>query len=161
MKKLRYVAWFVLLVALAASVLTTYTLIQQQSVLKQNLKDVIALQVHSEISSIPIPRDGVDGKNASPEQIEQAVNKYLAQNPTKNGTDGTNGKDGQNATDTQVQQAVNSYLKANPVKNGKDGLNGNTPQLRCNALKNRWEVRYSDDDNWQVLNGEIVKCSLN
>lgn len=161
MKKLRYVVWFLLLVALAVSVLTTYTLIQQQASLKQSLKDVIALQIHSEVSNIPRPVDGVDGKNATPEQISQAVNTYMAQNPVKNGKDGTDGTNGQNATNTQVQQAVNSYLTANPVKNGKDGLNGNTPQLRCNILKNRWEVRYSDDDNWQALNGDIVKCSLN
>lgn len=164
MKKLRYVVWFLLLVALAVSVLTTYTLIQQQASLKQNLKDIIALQIHSEISSIPIPKDGVDGKDATPEQISQAVSNYMAQNPVRNGKDGTNGlngQNGQNATDTQVQQVVNNYLTTNPIQSGKDGLDGKTPQIRCNAIVNRWEVRYSDDEKWQALNGQNVKCSLN
>jgi len=160
MKKLRYIAWFVLLIALAASVLTTYILIQQQGSLKENLKDVISSQVHSEISNIPTPTNGTDGKNATPEQISHAVSTYLAQNPIKNGSNGTNGS---NATDEQVQQAVNNYLIANPIKNtdGKDGIDGKTPQIQCNLLKNRWEVKYSETDNWQVLNGQIVKCAIN
>lgn len=92
--------------------------------------------------------------------------------PVKN-IDYFDGKDGANATDSQVQQAVNTYIANHPVKSGKDdrtpvkgkdyrdGLDGDpglTPQIRCNPTRNWWEVRYSTDDNWQLLNGEKVAC---
>lgn len=118
---------------------------------------------------IPIPKDG---QNATPQQISQAITDYLAVNPIHNGTDG------QNATNTQVQSAINQYMQSHPVQNGingtngkdgqngtngvdgKDGLDGLTPQLRCNVTKNEWEVRYSDDQNWQLLNGQTTKCTI-
>lgn len=111
---------------------------------------------------IPVPKDG---QNATPQQISQAITDYLSVNPVHNGTDG------QNATNAQVQNAVNQYMQSHPVQNGKDGQNGTsgvdgkdgldglTPQLRCNVTKNEWEVRYSEDQNWQLLNNKIVKCT--
>lgn len=121
---------------------------------------------------IPVPKDG---QNATPQQISQALTTYLAQNPIHNGIDG------QNATNAQVQNAVNQYMQSHPVQNGKDGQNGTngkdgqngtngvdgkdgldglTPQLRCNVTKNEWEVRYSEDQNWQLLNGQTTKCTV-
>lgn len=43
---------------------------------------------------------------------------------------------------------------------GPAGTDGKTPQLRCNTVKNRWEVRYSDDELWGLLNSKVVACTL-
>jgi hypothetical protein len=58
------------------------------------------------------------------------------------GVDGSNGRDGIDG------------------KNGNDGKDGVTPIIRCNQSLNRWEVRYSLDDVWETMNGEIVKCMI-
>lgn len=44
------------------------------------------------------------------------------------------------------------------VPNGAVGSDGKTPFLRCNIDKNQWEVRYNMDDNWELLNNEVVAC---
>jgi len=162
MKRLKYVVWIILLIALTTSVITTYVLLQRGDTLKQDIKN----EIDSKLENIPVPKDG---KDATPEQIEQAVANYLVRNPVENGQ---NGKDGKSATDQQVQQAVGNYMASNPIKNGVDGTNGKdgqdgssgadgkTPQIQCDTIKNRWEVRYSDDENWQLLNGQSVKCTI-
>lgn len=37
---------------------------------------------------------------------------------------------------------------------GQDGADGKTPQIRCDEDKNQWEIRYADDENWQIMNNE-------
>lgn len=44
--------------------------------------------------------------------------------------------------------------------NGIDGVNGLTPELNCNETKNRWEVRYGQEYNWEVLSGIPIKCTV-
>lgn len=34
-------------------------------------------------------------------------------------------------------------------------------ELRCNVAKNRWEMRYTGDESWKVLNDEPVPCTIN
>lgn len=41
---------------------------------------------------------------------------------------------------------------------GSAGQDGKTPELRCNEDKNRWEVRYAPEENWQVLNNDETPC---
>lgn len=113
--------------------------------------------------TIPTPKDG---KDATMQQVTDAVNTYLAANPVRNGVNG------KSASDDQVQKAVNTYLSNHPIANGTNGTNGTdgkdgqngqdglTPQIRCNAQDDRWEVRYTPDDNWQLLNNEVVKCTV-
>jgi hypothetical protein len=122
-------------------------------------KQVIRNSVKEQVATIPIPKDG---KSVTQEQISQAVSDYMSVNPIK-------GRDGQNATDAQVSKAVNDYLAAHPIKvpkdgktpvKGKDYHNGATPLFRCNILANRWEIRLSATQNWQLLNGESVKCTI-
>lgn len=113
--------------------------------------------------TIPVPKDG---KDASMQQVSDAVNTYLAANPVKNG---------KSASDEQVQKAVNTYMSTHPAINGTNGLDGKngvngkdgnngqdglTPQLRCDAQINRWEVKYLPTDAWQLLNGENVQCTV-
>lgn len=46
-----------------------------------------------------------------------------------------------------------------PGENGKDGKDAFI-DVQCNTEKNRWEIKLSPLDKWQVLNGESVKCSV-
>jgi len=43
---------------------------------------------------------------------------------------------------------------------GDKGDDGITPEFQCNVSKNRWEIRYSEDLGWEVLNGTPVKCTI-
>lgn len=43
---------------------------------------------------------------------------------------------------------------------GDRGEDGKTPELRCNAQKNRWEVRYGEDLGWEVPNGQPQRCTI-
>lgn len=156
-KKVNIILWIGLAVLLTMSFLTNYILLSQRDELKKEIKDTVRSQV--EQITIPVPKDG---KNASMEQVRQAVTEYIAANPPK---DGLNGRD---ATQEQIAKSVNEYFAKNPVKQPKDGKtpvkgidfsDGVTPQIRCNAEANRWEARFSSLDNWQLLNGEKVKCT--
>ena len=44
-------------------------------------------------------------------------------------------------------------------ENGKDGKDAFI-DVQCNTEKNRWEIKLSPLDKWQVLNGESVKCLM-
>ena len=44
-----------------------------------------------------------------------------------------------------------------PGRNGNDGL---TLEIRCNAKKNRWEIKYVGDLSWKLMNNEVVKCTI-
>lgn len=46
---------------------------------------------------------------------------------------------------------------------GEDGQNGKDAyfDIRCNQNRNRWEVKFSPEDSWQVLNGKSIKCTIN
>lgn len=61
------------------------------------------------------PKDGIDGANATEEQVREAVAAYLAANPPAPGLDGAP------ASAEMVQEAVAEHLRANPPINGKDG----------------------------------------
>lgn len=43
-----------------------------------------------------------------------------------------------------------------------NGTNGETilPRLRCNVEKNRWEIRYSEEDNWTILDNQVTACTV-
>jgi hypothetical protein len=162
-KTLSRIIWILLAILLALSLYSNYLLVSEKNV----LDNMIATKLDS--IKIPIPKDGKDGytpikgvdyfdgtngKNATNSQIQQAVGNYLAVHPVQNGTDGKNGT---NATDSQVQQAVNNYMDTHPITNGKDG---DTPQIQCDPVRNLWEMRYTGTDNWQLLNGSKVKCTI-
>lgn len=73
-----------------------------------------------------------------------------------NGRDGVNGKDGKDSLSTHT---IETIIKEVPV-NGEDGK---TSETRCNESRNRWEVKYSDSDSWQIQYGEVgqvVKCTI-
>lgn len=87
-------------------------------------------------------------------QILEAKDGYT---PVKNKDyfDGTNGKDGINGADGQNGSNGHSGEQGEKGDNGTDAY----IELVCNEEKNRWEVRYSIDELFQVLNGTETKCS--
>lgn len=74
-----------------------------------------------------------------------------------NGINGTPGKDSLSTHTVETETIIEkeTILKEVPV-NGKDGY----IDIRCNESKNRWEVRYSLDDVFKVLNGTPTKCAV-
>lgn len=136
-----------------------YIALRDRGLIELKINAAVQKAVASEIKAIPIPQDG---KDVSVEQVRQAVSDYLVQNPPKSG------KNGQNASDQQVKESVEDYFKANPIqpKDGKRGekgdagAEGKTPQINCNTEKNRWEVRYGENEVWQLLNGQKVPCTV-
>lgn len=141
-----------------------YVTLRNQGLIDIKVESAVKSAVGKEMSQVKIPKP-INGRDARPEQIKSAVNAYISNNPP------ANGRNGINATDEQVSKAVNNYFAKHPVSVPKDGMtpvkgrdyvdgiNGATPQLRCNIVANRWEVRYGSEDNWQLLNGEKVKCT--
>lgn len=56
-------------------------------------------------------------------------------------------------------------LKGDKGDKGDTGRTGESGKdafidVQCNTEKNRWEIKLSPLDKWQVLNGESVKCSV-
>lgn len=75
-------------------------------------------------------------------------------NKPKDGRDGLDGNDGIDSNSTHIIEKE-TIVKEVPV-NGRDGY----IDIRCNESKNRWEVRYSENDIFKVLNGNPVKCQV-
>lgn len=94
----------------------------------------------------------VDNHNLN-KQIEE-LKVVIASIPKdiKNGKDGRNGKDG--------KSIVGEKGKKGDSIIGEKGSDGLTPDIRCNILKNRWEIRYDIDPSWKLLGGEPVKCTV-
>lgn len=164
MKKYLDIALKILLIILLLmSIYGVYSAFQK----KDSLHDEIRMAVREEMKNvtIPTPKDGMDavaplknvdyfdgddGSDATDEQVEKAVAKWFEKNPPET----IKGEDGKNVSDSQVKDAVSTWFSANPLK---DGL---TPIIQCNEEKNRWEVKYKEEDNWQLLNGKKTKCTV-
>lgn len=73
--------------------------------------------------------------------------------------DGKDGSNGQNGTDGYTPVKGVDYTDG---LKGEDGVNGVDAyiELRCNEIKNRWEVRYTVTETFQVLNGYAIKCTI-
>lgn len=110
--------------------------------------------VEDNLSSIGRPQDGLDGldgdtpvKNIDYRDGKDGYTpvKGVDYNDGKDGLNGVNGSDG---------------AKGDKGNTGDQGAPGPTPYLRCNTVKNRWEVRYDNESAWMILNGEIVRCTI-
>lgn len=131
---------FILLFLLSLiNFLTIYIISNNQDKLRNELNNSII----SEIGGIRLPRDGKDGVDGRDGKDGYTPIKG------KDYNDGTNGNDGLGIKGDKGDTGETGAA-------GKDGL---TPQIRCNTKKNQWEVRYSDTDNWSLLNNERVKCT--
>lgn len=86
-------------------------------------------------------------------EIQNAEN--LVQ-PPKDGKDGEKGDKGDKGDSIVGERGATGEKGAK----GDAGANGLTPEFKCNTAKNRWEVRYSQELGWEVLNGTPVKCTI-
>lgn len=103
--------------------------------------------VQEEISNIPRPANGVDGMNATDEQVAQAVAAYLSVHPPAAGVNGTNGIDGQ------------------PGAQGETGATGPAApkyQERCKDFANKKsqiQWKYENEETWKLLYELPHKCN--
>jgi hypothetical protein len=110
-------------------------------------------------------------------EFERPLNGKDGYTPIKNvdyfdGRDGEKGEKGDSVKgDTGEQGAPGLSAYEIAVKNGfigteqewLDSLKGEagaTPDIRCNYVKNRWEIRYSITAGWKVLNGVPTPCTI-
>jgi len=90
--------------------------------------------IEEQVKNIPAPKDGEPGKDATSEQIAEAVTAWMVANfvQPKDGIDGQNGQDGKDGVSVSVEdvkELAEGWLSKNiqqPVNgsDGKDGLNG-------------------------------------
>ncbi len=51
-------------------------------------------------------------------------------------------------------------IKGDRGEKGDAGNNGLTPTFQCNVARNRWEVKYGNDETWSVVGETPVKCTI-
>lgn len=113
------------------------------------------------------PANGKDAPPISQEDIATAVAQYLQSNPPAPGKDGQSiaGANGSSCTTTSVEGGATILCTdgtSSFIANGTNGADGRTPILRCNTNRNRWEIRYSEDESWVVVKdqaGNSVRCT--
>lgn len=77
---------------------------------------IVAEEVAEKVSKIPVPKDGIDGKNVEIEQVKALVDEVFAQIPPPK-----DGKDGASVDLDQVKQLVVEEVAKIPApQNGKD-----------------------------------------
>lgn len=129
-----WITWVLLILIIVIGSVRIFIELRQQDIIKTDITRQIKAEVSEKIKSIKQPVDGSNGYTPI-----KGIDYFDGING-KDGADGINGTDGVDG------------------KDGQDGVSGLTPELKCNILKNRWEVRYTPDESWQVLNGEVVPC---
>lgn len=104
--------------------------------------------------------NGIIAKNQSINQkidnIQSIAEYYAAPKDGKDGKDGANGKDGVSIKGDKGDTVVNNIYG----KDGEDGHDGLTPEIRCNTVKNRWEIRYVGDVIWKIMDNNIAPCTI-
>lgn len=106
----------------------------------------------------------------SVEQILNSIDREESQQPLitmikpVKGVDYFDGKDGVSVKgdkgDTGLSGKDGISIKGDAGANGMNGQDGLTLEVRCNKSKNRWESKYTGDLTWQVMNGEVIKCTV-
>lgn len=166
-KLLNRLVWFMVVVLLITSAITIYLLIDQRNAFGK----IVDSSVQYHIDNLDL-KDGytpvkgvdyVDGKDATSKQVSESVRQWFQANPVNDGVDGrdgidgidgNNGKDAPIITNEQIDASVKRYLEENPPQIGL------TPIIRCNDAKNRWEVKYNQEDSWQLLGGTRIVCTV-
>lgn len=140
-KRIVVTTWFMMALMILSNIIAIYLLVDAKMSLKPEIKQYVAEEIKK--IDFKTPSNGING-----------INGYT---PVF-GIDYFNGKDGIDSVSTTTT-IIEKTIEQVPV-NGIDGTDGLTPMIRCNTEKNRWEYRYYDYDGWQVLNNEIVKCTI-
>ena len=117
-----------------------------KSISLDDVRPMLSEAVDAAVKSIPVPRDGRDGKDADPVDTQAIINgvvrtlldsehlktivdmvaagavkSYIDENPIRDGVDG---KDAPPVTDEQLAKHVSDYLSRNPPKQGEKGADG-------------------------------------
>lgn len=157
-KILLLITWVCLVLMIISNIASIYFVIENNNGLGSRVENT----VQKKIDSLPKP-EVIQGKDGYTPQLN--VDYF----------NGINGKDGQSIQGLQGNKGDSAYDIA--VKNGfegsekdwvlslkgdngNDGEPGKTPYIRCNTARNRWEVKYSENEAWQIMNGEIVVCAI-
>lgn len=130
--------WVLLILLIIVTGIRIYLDIRNEGVIDRATQLYIEARVSEEIEKIERPRDGTNGYTPVKDV------DYFDGRDGQDGADGADGEDGA------------------PGKSGEKGEDGKDAyfEIRCNTEKNRWEVLYSVEENWQVLNGEPIPCTV-
>lgn len=144
------------------------TIIQRETISEEQIKEAVKEYLRE---NPPEPgKDGNDGSDAPPVfdyQIDRSVGAYLLLHPPEKGAKGDTvvGDKGTSCSTSQVEGGALISCEdgtSSFIANGRDGGDGRTPYIQCNTKRNRWEIRYSPDENWVVLadqEGNSVTCT--
>jgi len=130
------IKWFVIILIVVLSImnilLTVYMNREHEEYVDRHVQDAINIILNTKEPINPI--NGIDGYTPI-----KGVDYF----------DGSNGKDGES-------------IKGDTGATGEQGATGKDAyfNIQCNTEKNRWEIKFSQDDKWQALNGEPIRCTL-
>jgi hypothetical protein len=98
------------------------------------------------------------GNILAPTAVAQAITSNKEIQYIK-GADGQKGLDGVSIKGDKGEKG-DAGLPGKDGINGKDGKDAPLLEIRCNILKNRWEIRYALDNGWKIMNNTPTKCTL-
>jgi hypothetical protein len=113
--------------------------------------------IDNQVNGQPKPQNGKDG-TVDYSMVNAYIDQKIGAIQPRAGADG---KDASPCTTTQIETGAVITCpdgSSSIISNGQNGADGKTPQLRCNTTKNRWEIRYSDDENWGLLDNKSTPC---
>jgi len=151
-KLIQIVTWILLILMILSNIITIIFLLDYKSNMPAQIKMLVDTSV--KLIKVVQPKNGLDGKDG----YTPILNKDYF-----NGLNGENGQSikgekGDTGVKGDAGKDAITPVKGIDYNDGQDGVDGRTPIIRCNTTKNRWEYRYSEDDNWTPLNNQIVKC---
>lgn len=138
------------IIMILSNIISIMTFIDYKNTIPKQINSIVIKEVTKNIKSISIPKDGVNGYTPI-KGIDYFDGISIKGDKGDSGINGLNGKDGY----TPIKDI--DYFDG---LDGNDGVDGKTPIIRCNTIKNRWEYKYDEDEIWQPLNNQIVKCTI-
>jgi hypothetical protein len=145
-RRVTILTWVLLAVLLILSSINIYLLVAYRESLDLRLQSDAATR-----DSIMGKIEDLEQKSLQESKVRDIIESYPIKEPT-DGVDGLDGRDGKDGVDGN--NGIDGYTPQKDL----DYFDGATPFLRCNQSENRWEIRYSKADIWEILNNEIVKC---
>lgn len=147
--------------------LTSYTLVYivtNNKIVESRLKDQIIAEVAKNK-----PQNGINGEDASEEQILDAIAAYCKRH---NDCTGSNGKDGKSPIKgIDYNDGINGQNGSNGFNgvDGKDGVGqkgdpgnpgqpGRETEFRCEPDTYNYQYRYVGDEGWQTIQPNSNAC---
>lgn len=147
--------WLLLVVLILISSFNIYLLIVNSDSLNDRLND-------HERNKIIIEKveKAIDAKMIDESKVRDIIQDYIVEPEVMHGQHGKDGKDGKDGVPGKDGKDGIDGKNGRDGKDGVDGKDAPIPIIRCNSDLNRWEVRYSEEDVWEIMNGEVVKCTI-